>query len=288
MLRKEQLLGIKLLYTGELVVSTRFGKLMVIALNLTDYQLIDIGKPIDNSLAVDEQGGIYLTSFESILKYSWKNQRLTAVWQVQTNERTGSTPTLLGQSDDPEAFVAVTIHDHPMKLLLLWRNQIAPDWLGLPGYDRRVAALTPVLYGRTEEVSHFTENSLLAYGNSLVAVNFSGMLPRLQRQNPGIAKYTWNSATQQLVSNWTNPDIWIPNSMQAYSAGSQMIYAIAVSNRQYGLIGIDWNTGRERFFTPYGDFSQREYNTIGSGLQIGPGGEIITMSPSRVVLFLKR
>ena len=290
LLHRDTFLGIKLLYSGELVVTTRAGKVLVLNRALEQLRSeLDLGEPIDNSMSVDEDGGIYVTTFRRLLRLRWDGSVLSQDWSVEVGGRSGSTPTLMGIAPADDRLVAITADDQPIKLWLVWRRAIPADWQGLAGLDRRIAARVPVTYGGDPSQSRFTENSLLVYGHGVLAANWTGLFPALQAAHPGVARYDWDSRKRELTATWVRKDLWLPNSMQALSAASGLIYAIGVrgerGERQWGLYGLRWTDGRDDFFAPAGEFRRQELNIQGSGIQLGPNREVITTSPNAVLLF---
>jgi hypothetical protein len=286
MLSRDAMLGIELLYSGELCITTRFGKVMVLSRDFSRASVMDVGEPIDNSFVVDDQGGVYLSTFARVLRLQWDGSKLTKDWEVALEGRTGSTPTLMGGSDHP--LIAITLGDQPMSLVLLWRRTIPDDWSALEGQPRRVAATVKVDYGGGDKQSRQTENSLLVYGNSVIAANWTGLWPRSSRPYRGLARYDWDPQRRTLERKWLNASMWLPNSMQGMSAATGLIYGIGVEgerSRQYGPYGVRFEGGEVAFFSPLGDYADRALNIVGSGIQVAPGRRIVTTSPFAAVIF---
>jgi hypothetical protein len=281
MLRNDGLVGIKLLYSGELVVSSRYGKILVIDRDLRHPVVYDVGEPIDNSLAVDESGGIYLTTFGAVQRVRWDGRRITQDWSEPIGGRSGSTPTLMGCGANEDRLLAITAGDRPMQLILLWRDRV-------PVGAQRLAARVPVDYGDGPDAARATENSLLVHGHGVVVANWTGLFPRMQERRSGLARYDWDPARRSVTRIWANRDVSMPNSMQALSIASGLIYGVGVraigGADTYGMYGVRWADGAVDHFTPIGAMADRATNTVGSGIQIGPGRTIITMSPERLFL----
>ncbi|MEL7503453.1 MAG: hypothetical protein AAFN18_13405 [Cyanobacteria bacterium J06554_6] len=281
--------GIKMLHAGPILVTLSNENVLVLDRNLVvigRYVLAE-GK-VDNNPCVDERDNIFVTSGEALYKLRWTGEALRQIWRVDI-DGSGSTPTLIGAPNDPDRLVAITDRNEPMNLVLFWRDDNIPaDWVGLPGRDRRVAASLPVDFNVEGQTAQPTENSLLVSGYDIMLAAWTGLLPRTQRrQDQGISKVTWNPATNMLETAWINPAIWAPNSMQAMSAASNRAYIVGVEgsgrNREYGLHIIDWLTGENLDFIPIGPYRDARYNAYGSGLQIGPDGEIVIPGPLSVI-----
>ncbi|MEM1309355.1 MAG: hypothetical protein AAGF98_07625, partial [Cyanobacteria bacterium P01_H01_bin.153] len=281
--------GIKMLHAGPILVTLSNAHVLVL-----DRSLAIIGRytlaegQVDNNPCVDEQDNIFVTSGEALYKLRWTGEDLRQIWRVEI-DGSGSTPTLIGGPNDPDRLVAITDRNEPMNLVLFWRDDDIPaDWPGLPGQNPRLAASLPVDFGVEGQTAQPTENSLLVSGYDIMLAAWTGLLPRTQRrQDKGVSKVAWNPVTNRLETVWTNPDLWAPNSMQAMSAASNRAYLVGVEgrgrNREYGLHIIDWSTGESRYFAPLGPYRDARYNAYGSGLQIGPDGEIVIPGPLAVM-----
>ncbi|MEO0948206.1 MAG: hypothetical protein AAFY11_08700 [Cyanobacteria bacterium J06641_5] len=263
--------GIKMLHSGPILVTLSNETVLVLDRSLTiigRYALAE-GK-VDNNPCVDERDNIFVTSGAALYKLHWTGAELEQVWRVEI-DGSGSTPTLIGAPSDPDRLVAITDRNEPMNLVLFWRDDIPIDWPGLPGRDRRVAAILPIDFGVKGQTAQPTENSLLVSGYDIMLAAWTGLLPRTQRrQDKGIAQVAWNPATNSLEMIWKNPAIWSPNSMQAMSAAANRAYVVGVEgrgrNREYGLHIIDWSTGESLRFVRIGPYRNVRYNPYGSGL----------------------
>ncbi|MEM9804411.1 MAG: hypothetical protein AAF959_03960 [Cyanobacteria bacterium P01_D01_bin.56] len=277
--------GIKMLHAGLILVTLSNENILVLNrdLNIVDHYSLAEGE-VDNNPCVDEQNNIFVTSGEALYKLRWAGDELRQVWRVEI-DGSGSTPTLIGAPDDPDRLVAITDRNDPMNLVLFWRDDNIPaDWPGLPGRDRRVAAILPIDFGVEGQTAQPTENSVLASGYDIMLSAWTGLLPRTQRrQDKGISKVAWEPTANRLETVWTNPAIWAPNSMQAMSTASNRAYIVGVEGREYGLHIIDWLTGESLRFVPIGPYRDARYNAYGSGLQIGPDGEIVIPGPLAVM-----
>jgi hypothetical protein len=66
------------------------------------------------------------------------------------------------------------------KLVAFWRDEIPSDWQGLPGEDRRVAAVLSLPYSTWERGGFSAENSPPVAGYDAVVAQYSGFTPRCE------------------------------------------------------------------------------------------------------------
>lgn len=284
--RLDRFLGIKILYGGDLVFTTGRGTVGAVSRDFSRFTHVKLGERIRNNPTVDQQDNIYILTETRLLKFHWDGDHLREVWSVDA-EDSGSAPTLVGVGPQEDRLIAITSGSAPMQIVLLWRDEIPDNWRGLPGYDRRVAAVAPVDFGQSDlRTVGATQNSLLVHGYGLFVARWNGLFPGLRPMQPGTQKFAWDPRDRVLHSAWVNSEIYMPNSMQAMSQATGLIYGIGMreldGRRTWVLEGMDWQTGASSFFHPLGPIGDRRYNNNGSGIQIGPDGEIITMSMNSV------
>ena len=58
------------------------------------------------------------------------------------------------------------------------------------------------------------------------------------------------------------------------SRATQMMYFVGNRNETWTLEAVDWNTGHSAFHFPMG--KRQKYNSLYSGTQIGPNGDLVT------------
>jgi hypothetical protein len=289
------LYGIKMLYSGELVLTSSEGNIFVIDRNSLAILFQDsIGQTITNNMAVDEGNNVFINTDSTNTKYHWNGSTLTAVWSMSLG-KSGSTPTLIGTTTAPdeEQLVAVTDRSNPMNLILIYKNNIPSGWTGIPGYPLRVAAVQPITFNTPFPALNVspTQNSLMVKDSSILFVRWDGLFPTASSFKPGMEKWTWHPSNNTLSQDWVNDSIYIPNSMQALSNPSNYFYAIGetqiLANKYWTLKAIDWSTGQQKIEEILGPHTDSRLNTNGSGIQIGPYGEVITMSPKMIFRFRK-
>ena len=291
--------GINLTYDGWIAFATSGGTVGVVARDFSDYHLLDLGPDdeISNSIAVDEDGGIYVVTSRKMYRVQWTGTELTlapaaGAWEAEyevggdpaagrLGKGSGATPTLMG-TGGMDRFVVITDGQELMHLVLFWKDGIPADWDPIaPGKDRRIAAEVPVTFGDPSAESSVSEQSVLVYGYGAVVVNNdygtdeSGMGAVIAGLVAfGVEKFVWSPSTRRLESAWANPDIPCPNGIPAMSAATNLIYCVGKRGEDWTLEGIDWDTGGSVFSRVTG--SSNAYNSAYSAAEVGPDGSVLS------------
>lgn len=241
---------------------------------------------VTNNIAADESGGIYVVSNTKMLRFAAKGsgpevdidwsapyETGTALSAVRIGGKgSGSTPTLMGQSKLEDSFVVITDGQDLMHLVLFWRGKIPKDWEPIaPGKSRRIACEIPVRFGDPEATNTETEQSVLVNGYSSYLTNnrledteeLSSLPEATQRGSAallggdpalaprGAERLDWDPKTRTCASVWANTEVAIPNGVPTLSDPSRMVYGIGLGGEGvWGLIGLDSETGEQRFFAP--------------------------------------
>ncbi len=305
---QERWVGLNLSYEGELVSVTNAGLVAVTSRDgqvLASARLSGEGLDVSNSLALDEQGGIYVLSSRYVHKLKKQGGRIAEVWRSaypsdafsapgRLGKGSGTTPTLMGTGDEDKLLV-ISDGREKMHLLAFWRDEIPKGWRGLKGRDRRWAADLPITFGKRKFSRAVTEQSLVVSGNGIFAVdNGYGYIGKLAERIArkrfgadlgkatiylsntrgvapyGVEKFTWDSSKKEMQSAWARSDISCPNGIPGMSRGSGLVYCVGQKNKVWNLSALDWGTGELRFRFP---LSQRDdYNSFYAGLEIvAPG-----------------
>ena len=272
------MIGMKLLYNGQIITTTRKGKIALfdpVQREIVD--IVDLGERIQNNMAVEEGNFVYINSNKGNYQFKIENERIVQKWFAKT-VKSGSTPSLLDHGDDK--LMVVTNENATMVLFALWRHDIPKDWAALPGKVRRIAGEINVNYG--ENRPRPSKNSVLVHDNSILVANWTGLWPYGKKDRAGLAKYGWNAEENKFENVWVNTEVALPNSMQALSAGSGMVYAVgrrksSKKERSWTFEAIDWETGASSFHIPLGP--EKMNNATGSGIQVGWDGDIVFMTP---------
>jgi hypothetical protein len=302
----DAIVGLSLTFDGMLALATEQGVVAVLSRDFSRFRAVtlDAGESISNSIAVSEDGGIFVVTSKRVYRVQWTGTELTqsadaGAWAVdydpgpdppapgRLGPGSGTTPTLMGTGDE-DRFVVIADGRELMHILLLWRDAIPPDWEPLaPGKDRRIAAEVPITFGNPGIQRSVTEQSLTVYGYDAMAASngynwpFSGDLLRQAVilfsglpfiQPLGIEKFRWDPTTRTLSSVWSNPSVSVPNGIPCMSSATGLAYCWTASRGQWALSGIDWETGVEVFRRPLGSAAQ--FNSVYAATEVGPGGTI--------------
>ena len=313
---KDAIVGINLTYDGWLAFVTRRGVVGCLSRDLKQAKYVRLPgsdeEPVEisNSIAVDESGGIFVTTDHSVYRVQWNvDSGLHIAWSVpyQTSgvrvpgrlgKGSGTTPTLMG-FENQDKFVVIGDGQSLMHIVLIWREDVPADWKGLPGRHRRIAAEIPVTFGDPQAKRSTTEQSLTVRGNEIVAVsNLYGKLTPLMKRlafrllkrdaghatiyrsnQPqvapyGVQKFVWSPATRKLSSAWANPTISCPNGIPTMSESTGMLYCIGQRESHWTLEAIDWRTGESVFHRKLSRGSRN--NSFYAATEIGINGSILT------------
>lgn len=186
----DAIVGVNLLWDGNIAFATRDGKAGVISRDFTQVQGVTLGngdEEVSNSIATDEQGGIYVVSSKAMYRVQWTGSTVsldeaTGAWRAEYNAGTagagggrlgagsGSTPTLMGSGS--QKFVVITDGADVANLVLFWRDGIPAGWQPIAaGKDRRIAAERPVNFGNANRTATKSEQSVLVSGYGAVVVS---------------------------------------------------------------------------------------------------------------------
>ncbi len=287
----DRLVGITMTYDGRIAFATENGVVGVVprepgrmtAKRLRTFSINgqDCGggpggevETVSNSIAADENGGIYVVTSHAMYRIDWNGRRLTRGWRSgyagaggsgggRLGAGSGSTPTLMGTAPEDDRFVVITDGQELMHLVLMWRDEIPAGWRPIRrGADRRIACEIPVTFGDESADRSLSEQSVLVRGHSAVVVNnlqrwdpvvgqlppqvapYSQLASGLPGNAPaGIERFDWNSRSRTCDVAWSNPDVAIPNGIPTMSAATDLIYGIGARNGVWTLEGLDWDTG---------------------------------------------
>lgn len=273
----------------------------------------DTFETVSNSLAADEDGGIYPVTDKAQYRFDFDGGELSQSWRTayQTGSGTsatrqdagsGSTPTLMGTDPGDDKFVVITDGQDLTHLVLMWRDEIPADWPGLPGRPRRIACEFPIDFGDSSRTKSSSEQSVVVRGYSSLVPNnelrnttllsplfalvndvgglplrlaIGGLLGQSAANAPyGFERIDWDPAAQTCDTVWVNSKVSIPNGVPAVSAGSNVVYGIGQRNGVWGLEGMDFATGRSVLWAR-GSLNPME-NSFYSALQIAPDGSVWT------------
>jgi len=294
--------GMSLTYDGYLAFATEFGNLFVISPdadpdNLGEVPLVSTNENcatadeadleiVSNSVAVDENGGIYVLTSAAMYRFDWDGSALTRAWRaeyesaeevpspIRLGPGSGSTPSLMGTDADDDRFVVVTDGQALMNLVLFWRDEVPADWEPIaPGKDPRIACEVPVDFGTGATVA-ISEQSVAVRGYVAVVVNdlltnptinpppaispiaqntVSALEGGIPEKAPfGLERIDWDPETRTCSTVWANAEISVPNGIPSISEASGLVYGAGQRDGQFGLEGLDFETGESRVWVAAG------------------------------------
>jgi hypothetical protein len=277
-----RIIGLNMTYDGYIAAAAP-GALVVLDrdLNIVSYITFS-GEAVDNSIAIDENNGIYVVTSRRMLKVIWNGKSLSTdekdgAWESgyewtpdekalaagAISRGSGTTPTLVGFGDDPDKLVVIAdAAETGTNAVAFWRDAIPADFTQKPGTkSRRIADQTRI------EISQLTiEPSANALGYGVTFIN--GSYPRplktpgapnaftagITRPAPkGVQKFIWNPQARRFDKAWVNAevdnsDIMVP----VVSGATGLLYCAHKENGRYQYVGLDWESGelRERWIFP--------------------------------------
>ncbi|MEM8609940.1 MAG: hypothetical protein AAGF92_22800, partial [Myxococcota bacterium] len=296
--------GMALTYDGQIAFATERGNVFVVPLDAEQAD-VDAGLPVistnadcdtapedqletvSNSIATDENGGIYVVTSAAMYGFLWDGTALTQEWRVpydsdpdvspiRLGAGSGQTPSLMGTAADDDRFVVIADGKALMNLLVIWRDDVPPGWQPIaPGKDPRIACEVPILFGDPSRTEAISEQSIAVRGYSAVLVNdlvanptivdpgslFAGagqnLVSALEAGVPakapsGMERVDWDPVSQTCSTVWANPTVVIPNGIPSISAETNMVYGIGLRGAQWGVEGLDFDTGASVVWAPGG------------------------------------
>lgn len=236
---------------------------------------------VSNNIAADEKGGIYVVTSSMMRRFDHdaSKNRLTDRWrarydagsevsEIRLGTGSGSTPSLMGTKRGQDRFVVITDGQDLMHLDLFWRDRPPKDWKGMGGdRPRRMACEYPVRFGDPNATTSLSEQSVAVRGYGSLLVNneldfdfpdgLTGTLRTAQAAlrggDPdaapkGMERIDWNPRKQRCRSVWGNPKVSVPNGIPSISGRSGTAYGIEQRAGAWGVGGLNWRTGKSRFF----------------------------------------
>ncbi|UUY03969.1 hypothetical protein LRS13_00105 [Svornostia abyssi] len=331
---RDELVGITMLYDGRVAFATALGVVgtvprepermlpeNVVSLSINGAACAKASPrdsaldQVSNSIAADEDGGIYVVTSKAMYRFDWDGTTLSQAWRsgyetggaasgARLGAGSGSTPTVMGTRAADDKFVVITDGAKLMNLVLMWRGEIPADWQGLPGRDRRIACEIPVTFGNPNLTEAQNEQSVLVRGYGAFVPNnelanarqlaaapgvtrnilaiLSGNVPRLAPR--GAERLDWDPKTRTCRSTWANRTVSLPNAIPTMSSHSGLIYAIGQRRGRWGLEGLDWATGASRLWAP--SSTSWVSNSAYAATVVGPSGSIWTGTFFGVETFL--
>lgn len=211
-----------------------------------------------NQFPVGPHGDLYFLTNQRLMRIDWTGTAFKKVWEVPydftggSTTGSGTTPTLLGTPEDPDQLVVMVDNHAPSnRLVAMWRETIPADWPGLPGQDRRIAAITELPLAVTDGTTQGVENSPCGWGYELAVAQYNGFRPPAD-PIPGVQKLRWDPIADTMSVVWANAEVSC-NNVLTYSAGSELVYGSGRRGGVYHFWGLDWDTGTVRIEQPLGE-----------------------------------
>ena len=292
----EQIVGMTMTYDGHVVFATNNGLVGLTDRNFSMLKIISFpDEEISNSIACDEEQGIYVVTSKKMYRVQWTGTELTidenkGGWSaeyengigtsgIRLGAGSGSTPTLMGIGNN-DKFVVITDGQPLMHLVLLWRDQIPSNWQQIPNTkSRRIAAQIPIRFGNPSATKTLSEQSVCVRGYGAMVVNNelknstdNKVANILLSGNPGNApygleKFEWNPTQRKLRSVWANTSVSFPSGIPCMSAATNLAYCMGQNNGVWNFSAINWSTGQTVFEYPLGNNLQ--YNSAYAATEIG-------------------
>ncbi|HOO63384.1 MAG TPA: hypothetical protein PK364_05640 [Synergistaceae bacterium] len=286
--------GLSMTYDGHIVIAFTNGLGIIDRdLNLESAVFYAFGEDeaVCNSVAVDENNGIYIASNALMRKLVWTGAAISdnendGAWacaydtaaelppMIKFDNGTGSTPTLMGFGGGEDKLVVITDGAKRMKLVAFWRDAIPEGFVQKPGTaSPRVAGQIQVTCGFSAPLPEWiqSEQSVVVSGYGAFVVNNlpETVDPALQGNNRilqvslmgpayatsyGVERFEWNPSADAWSSVWARSDISSTSMVPIHSQSSGM----ALVNGYYPatgweVTGLDWETGTTLHRTIFGN-----------------------------------
>jgi hypothetical protein len=302
---EEKIVGLNMTYDGMIVFVTSHGLVGVVSHSFETayFYSFEDGEEISNSIACDEDGGIYVVTSKYMHRVQWTGSELTTEeteggWTAsyETGEGTsgvrlgvgsGATPTLMGTGGQ-DKFVCITDGMDLMNMVLFWRDEIPSDWEQVAGTkDRRIAAQVPVTFGDPDAESSLSEQSVCIRGYGALIVNnqvkrnkdssvINMLMSGIDSNAPyGAEKFEWDPDTRTMATAWVNETVSIPNGIPSMSSATNLLYGVGQGRfHTWTFEALDWDTGESVFSFPYG--ATPAFNSAFAATEIGLDGHLYT------------
>jgi hypothetical protein len=268
-------LGINISYDGFLVAALS-GVVAVVSRDLTHVHFAPLpGEAIDNGLALDDTGGIYVVTSDYMRKIVWTGSTLSTdesdgAWKARypyakdkpglwLSRGAGATPTLMGFGDDEDHLVVLSDAGDPVKFMAFWRDEIPADARQVEGAEsRRMADAIAIDFPVATTIEWSPQvlgNRVLTFASdfpdpiltnrahamqvTLLSLGYTRKAPR------GAQCFRWDSAARRFSSEWLYTDRTMSWTLGPVSSASNAVYLNTLEDGEYRIIGLDWETGEE-------------------------------------------
>jgi len=283
-----RLFGLSMTYDGHLIITFSNGVAVIdrdLNTSSTSFYRFNDTEYLSNSIAVDENNGIYAASDSIMHKLVWTGTNISddeadGAWSqeypnsgtelppiIKIGVGTGSTPTLMGFGDDEDKLVVITDGAKRMNLTAFWRDEI-------PEGSQRIAGQIPVTCGLSNDTEWIqSEQSVVVYGYGAFVVNnipenvssdieegSMNKILQVSLMGPayntsyGAERFEWNSSSNEWSSVWARPDVSSTSMVPIHSQSGNMALINGYRLPEgWEVLGLDWDTGETVHQTTFGD-----------------------------------
>jgi len=264
-------------WSGRLVFVTAAGVVGAVEPDSGEVRTLDLGEVVANSIAVDDDGGVYVATAKAMYRIDVTRAGRPAVtWREvydnsgqvkpgQVSSGSGTTPTVMGKQ-----WVAITDNADPMQVVVYRR---APSLRG----NRQVCEIPVFSKGASA-----TENSLVGAGRTIIVTNNHGYTGPTATTaggvtSPGIERVDIDRDGRGCHRVWRNTDHRSPSSVPKLALGNGLFYTVTKDPVLQDPLGIedawylsafDARTGRLVYKVRYG--TGLGYNVNYAPVTIGP------------------
>lgn len=299
-----RIIGLAMTYDGYLAAAAP-GAALILDRNLNVRSFVGFGdEAVDNSICIDEKGGVYVVTSKRMLRLAWTGEKLSTsesdgAWESPyesmdpakamamgaISRGSGTTPSLMGFGEDPDKLIVIAdAAEAGTNLVAFWRDKIPDDFKQKPGtLSRRIADQIQI------DISKLTiepSPNVLGYGVAVINGSYPEPFPQpgppnqftagITRKAPlGVQKFTWEPEAKKFEKAWINmevdnSDIMVP----VVSAATNMIYCASKVDGNYAYVGLDWTTGAKKQTWLFPDDS-RKWNALGGITTILEDGDLL-------------
>lgn len=308
--KTDRLLGLRMLYDGNLLLNTQNGIFCVVSrdsLKIKNHLQIVPLQHFFGTPAIDEKNGIYALSDSLIMKLVWNGINLSlnamdGAWNYPiTYERDSlliakgggvmSAPVLMGFGNDPDKLVVISDGSKRANLLAFWRDELPSD--SIKNKKDRLAGKIAVNCGNYSgndssflQTYHplsicgygaFFVNTINGYPTPRTATDFA-LLGSIIPCPKGVERFEWDYKNDRWLSIWSEPEVRTSGVQPAISYDSKLVLVNSFDsdNAVTGWLiqGFDWSTGslaNQIIFS-----SNTQYgNGMNGFFQFMPNGDLI-------------
>ena len=297
-------IGMNMTWDGHVVIAMA-GVIAVVDRELQSASVAPIpGEFVDNSITVDDRGGIYVVTDQYMRKMVWTGMRLSfdeanGAWKegydwvrkpTSLSRGAGTTPTIMGYGEDADRLVIIADQGDPVKAVAFWRDDIPADAkqvIGAP--SRRTASAIPLsipIKSTVEWSPHVSGTGMMMFGSDFLdPVRWDAgfdlvstcVTSGLTRPAPrGAEKFNWNSDTNTFEPVWSYMGKGLTWSLAPVSEKSNSVHLATIEDGVYSLTGLNWQTGEKMAEITLG--KSVKFNTCGAFNVPMPDGSLYLTS----------